>query len=124
VGAWGHGNFDSDDACDYVCGVCNDIADEVDRYLADPNLDVVTVDEEVMPRIALLGVIAQGTQAWFPVAEQAARWGRLVLGICDAEDGGLEDMGWTDTAERRREIGEAIAVLVRLAHDWPTDRPE
>lgn len=86
MGRWGLDTFQSDDACDYACGLALQIGAELDRLAADPGLDVHDVDDEVAARLEVLAFLVERCRAAVDPADVARRAARF-LGLCDSDDG-------------------------------------
>jgi hypothetical protein len=132
VGTWGPGNFDGDEAVDYVSEVVDGFVDTVAQVFAQGRASLDDRGEgRLMPSVEMISVLCEwcrGASAIRVVAPPrpgvVRQWKQRYLEIYDEEIDGLllpgkEHFG----AERRAHIVRTFDRLELLATDFWEERP-
>jgi hypothetical protein len=113
MGDWGFGNFEDDDALDYVDGLTGRIAAELDRAAAKRRLSAHEVLTRCSPRLAVLAILARGvpmTGGFSP--EQVGRWRDAFRAAFDRGSSDVYDDP-ADARRRWRAIERTFGLLSR-----------
>ncbi|MDY3562375.1 DUF4259 domain-containing protein [Gemmata sp. JC673] len=110
MGRWGTDTFQSDDACEYASGLARQLVAELDRFAADPELDIHDVDDGVAARLVVLAFLVERCRADVDPAD-VARWSARFLGLCDSEDGLDSFYRDEDMAPRRAAIAAPLDAM-------------
>ncbi|AWM35583.1 hypothetical protein GobsT_67420 [Gemmata obscuriglobus] len=114
MGRWGTDTFQSDDACEYACGLARQLVAELDRFAADPELNVHDVDDEVAARLVVLAFLVERCRAHVDAAI-VARWSARFLGVCDSDEGLDSYYRDEDVAPRRASIAAPLEAMQQRA---------
>ncbi len=114
MGAWGSGNFDDDSALDYAGSLCQSIEAEIDRRIASKKLAGDNLLTDVMPRLAVLAVLAEHCLGAGPVRGKIQAWQKRSLEIFDVDTAKMY-FKKKDAKERRRVIVDTFELLGKLA---------
>ena len=113
MGDWGFGNFEDDDALDYVDALTGRIAAELDRAAGKRRLTGDEVLTRCMPRLAVLNVLARGVPTTVGLtAEQLGRWRAAFLAAFYRGAADIYDAP-ADARRRRRVIERTFGQLER-----------
>jgi hypothetical protein len=131
MGTWGPGNFDSDDAVDYVSEVIGGFVDSVERWFAQGR---ASLDDEgegrLMPTVEMISVLCDWCRGGPPAIRVIApprpgvvrRWKQQYLEIYDEQIGDLlASEGFAP--ERRAHIVRTFDRLEVLATGGWEERP-
>lgn len=105
MGTWGCGNFDNDEAMDYVSELVEQFAELVDKILADEegasNLDDAG-EGQLMPTVEIITMLCEKAGVSPPGEERVQHWKEAYLVIFDAQIAAMEPV--EDYEEERREV--------------------
>ena len=83
MGTWGPGNFDSDQALDFVGNLCQELEREISSAAADASLGVDDFLNDVMPRIAVLATLVEECLRTGPRQMSLISWRERFLKLYD-----------------------------------------
>ena len=132
MGTWGPGNFDSDEAVDYVSGLVDGFVDTVEQLFAQGRADLDDQGEgKLMPTVEVISVLCDWCRSGAPAIREVTpphpelirRWKQQYLEIYDDQiDGLLPSEGFAE--ERRAHIVGTFDRLEVLAmegwEEYPT----
>ena len=132
MGTWGPGNFDSDDAVDYLSEVIGGFVGNVEQWFAQGRASLDDQGEgRLMPTVEMISVLCDWCTGGPPAIRVVApprpglvrRWKQQYLEIYDAQiDGLLPPGGDSFGPERRAHIVRTFDRLEVLATDfWEED---
>jgi hypothetical protein len=131
VGTWGPGNFDGDEAVDYLSEVVRGFVATVERLFAQGRASLDDRGEgRLMPTVEMISVLCDWCRGAPPAIRVAApprpgvvrRWKQQYVGIYDEEIDGLQPVeGFAP--ERRAHIVRTFDRLELLATDYWGDDP-
>jgi hypothetical protein len=106
MGSWGAGNFDNDDATDYLADLIEELAIQIDECLEDPERRALDEQgEAVIPTTAqILSVLVENFNTVPPKPKSVVRWRKGYLAVFDDEIDGLAPTG--NYKEERRAVIE------------------
>jgi hypothetical protein len=114
MSSWGHGNFEDDDALDYVDALIRKLASDLDRAAAKRRLSGDEVLTSCIPRLAVLALLVKGANTPGPEAVRLDRWRAAFRAGFDRDSGDMFD----DPAHARgrwRVIERTFAELKKRA---------
>jgi hypothetical protein len=114
VSSWGHGNFEDDDALDYVGGLTDKLASELDRAAAKRRLSGDEVLTRCLPRLAVLALLVKGAGTVGPEAARLDRWRTAFRAGFDRDAGDIYDDP-ADARRRWRAVERTFAELAKRA---------
>ena len=133
MGTWGPGNFDSDDAVDYLSEIIRGFVDTVEQLFAQGRASLDDQGEgRLMPTVETIGVLCDWCQGGPPAIRVVAppgpgvvrRWRHRYLEMYDEEIDGLLLLGKEQFGpERRAHIVRTFDRLELLATDFWAARP-
>ena len=132
MGIWGPGNFDGDEAVDYVSHVIDGFVETVEQLFAQGRASLDDQGEgRLMPTVEMVSVLCDWCQGGPPTIrvvappdpEVVGRWKQRYLEIYDEQiDGLLPPAGDSFGPERRAHIVRTFNRLELLATDfWGDD---
>lgn len=131
MGIWGPGNFDSDDAVDYLSEVIRDFVDTVEQWFAQGRASLDDQGEgRLMPTVEMISVLCDWCRGGPPAIRVVApprpgvvqRWKQRYLEIYDAQiDALLPREGFAP--ERRAHIVRTFDRLEVSATDFWEEGP-
>jgi hypothetical protein len=119
MGVWGDGNFDNDDAADYLEVLKQKLVATVQEILADDERVALDEDGEgmLMPSVELLCVLCERYNAAPPPEELVRQWHKKYLRVFDRQIGALSpDRDYKDS--RRKTIEKTFLWLEGLAQSF------
>ena len=121
MGTWGTGNFDSDDALDFVFELTTQLVEKIELYFAKGATSLVEDGEAViMPSVQILSILREHCEAAPPEVEVVNTWKQRYLLIYDEQIDALDPQpGYK--AERRKIIEETFDTLEKQARDFWSD---
>ncbi len=114
MSSWGHGNFEDDDALDYVDTITAKIIAELDRAAAKRRLTGDEVLTRCIPRLAVLSLLVKGTRTVGPPRDQLGQWQTAFLAGFDRDARTIYDKP-VDARRRRVAIEKTFRQLEQLA---------
>ncbi len=116
---WAAGNFDNDDAMDYLGEVIELLSERVDEILADKRRR--RLDEEgegrLMPSVELIALLCERYNVRPPREKTIHKWREKYLKVFDGEIDGLDPKpGYKD--ERRKTIEKTFEWLESLSRTF------
>jgi hypothetical protein len=114
VSSWGHGNFEDDDALDYVGGLTGKLAAELDRAAAKRRLSGDEVLTRCIPRLAVLALLVKGTNTIGPEVARLERWRAAFKAGFDRDAADIYDDP-ADARRRWRVVERTFAELAKRA---------
>jgi hypothetical protein len=133
MGTWGPGNFDSDDAVDYLSGIVRGFVETVEQLFAQGRAGLTDQGEgRLMPTVEMISVLCDWCQGGPPAVRvvvpprpgMVRRWRQQYLQIYDEQiDGLLPPGGDSFGPERRAHIVRTFDRLEVLAMEGWEDDP-
>lgn len=93
MGTWNVGNFDSDEALDYVGELMDELEGRVDGFFCSNDPDLVEGESMVLPTIAIMQLLSEHTGAAPPKPERIEKWQEKYLAVFDAQIDDFEPEG-------------------------------
>ncbi len=118
MSTWGAGNFDSDEARDYLGGFLEQLVEQIEETVAEDEAMIPDESDSVqmMCNVELLWLLAKSIGAVIPEANTVEEWKTRYLGIWDETIDELEpDEGFKE--ERRAVIVESFDRLIKLCEE-------
>lgn len=119
MGAWGTGNFENDDAADYLGDLMDELTERIKECLADPERHSLGEEgEALIPSTAqILSVLAANFNTAPPQPDVVVRWRETYLAIFDKE---ISDLGARDgyPEARRAVIEQTFLRLEQQAQEY------
>jgi hypothetical protein len=119
MGTWGSGNFDNDNAMDYMNEVKDELIGRIEECLVDDDSCALDEDGEgvLMPTLEILSVLAEHCRLGLPELETIQRWKARYLAVYDDSIDGLEPKPGYKEA-RRAMIEATFLKLEAQAYDY------
>jgi hypothetical protein len=119
MGSWGAGNFDNDDATDYLADLIDELAVQIDEVLDDPERRALDEQgEAVIPTTAqILSVLVENFNTVPPKPKVVVRWRKGYLAVFDEGIDSLEPAE-SYKEERRAVIEQTFRRLEEQARAY------
>lgn len=102
MGTWNVGNFDNDEALDYVGELMDELEARVDKFLGSTDPDLGEGESMVLPTIVIMQLLSEHTGAAPPKPDLIEKWRENYLAVFDAQIDDFEPAdGYKD---KRREV--------------------
>ena len=117
MGTWGSGNFDNDDANDYISDVYVAFIERIEKCLADGDCREEDVWNEgiIMPTAVILSTLYEHCYGRVPKAAQAQDWKEIYLR--DYDEDADSRMNPAFVSERRAVIEATFDKLIQQAQE-------
>src|SRR4051794_8207426 len=113
MGTWGHGNFQSDDACDLRDTFVRNLVGRIGKLFQSKKLDIFKAEAELMPWLAILVAVCDRCKGHPPRPHIVSDWKRQYLEIFNSK---IKDIARADhIPKRRRVIRSTFAKLEKIA---------
>ncbi len=90
MGTWNVGNFDNDEALDYVCELMEQLQGRVNQWFANAEPDIGDGGEGVVvPTVAIMHLLTENCNAAPPKHSQVTKWAERYLELYEAQIGDL-----------------------------------
>jgi hypothetical protein len=121
MGTWGAGNFDSDNALDYMSEVEEELIDKIEARLADEEGFDISEDGDgvVMPTLEMLSVLHEHCRLGLPEVDTVRDWKERYLAFFDDQIDGYDPQ--PGYKEARRTMIEATFMKLE-AQAWDYEK--
>ncbi|MBX9691312.1 MAG: WGR domain-containing protein, partial [Cyanobacteria bacterium] len=109
MGTWNVGNFDNDEALDYVCELMEQLQARVDQWFAVDEPDIGDGGEGVvMPTVAIMHLLAENCNAAPPKQNQVSKWSERYVELYGAQ---IDELSEDEEFKKQRKL--AIQVTFK-----------
>lgn len=117
MGTWAAGNFDNDQALDYMGELMDQLTKTVIGSFEKPAGLEDGGEAELMPSVAVIKILSEECGAAPPKPNEVEDWRSKYLAIYDAEIDGLGAKS-DYKIDRRKVIDETFADLIKVANNF------